>query len=283
MNLLALDIGGTAVKYGCFAKETIFGQFPVKNSDGAESLPERIIEFIAKNPAECIGICVPGPFDFETGTGLMEHKLPSLYKVGLRKKIENEFSGVKAFFIHDAVAFISGVLKSDPGLCNADIAGIMLGTGIGYIHCINGKVEVNKGKTPLHPLWNVPYKSGIAENYVSATAIINKAKEKGYDFNNVKDTFSAAKHGDRILLDIFFETGIQLGELIEMKRKEDGFEKIIIGGQVSKSWDLMREGFEKTSDVLYEVVKEPEKCPLFGIEYCAENGIETIYRVGEPE
>ena len=281
MSLLALDIGGTAVKYGCFAKENIFGQFSVKDSNGTESLPEKILEFIAEHPAECIGICAPGPFDFQTGTGLMEHKLPSLYGVSLREKIENEFPDVKIFFIHDSTAFIFGALENNPNLREENISGIMLGTGLGYIHCVNGKVEVNEGKTPLHPLWNTPYKNGIAENYVSATAIINKAREKGYSFDNVKDIEMAAKQGDDKLLSVFSETGTQLGELIEIKRKQDKFEKLIIGGQVSKGWELFCKNFEEVCDIPYAIVEEPAKCSLFGIKSCAEKGIESIYKDGE--
>ncbi|MEE1047274.1 MAG: ROK family protein [Clostridia bacterium] len=281
MSLLALDIGGTAVKYGCFAEENIFGQFSVKDSNGTESLPKKIFDFIAEHQADCIGICAPGPFDFVTGTGLMEHKLPSLYGVSLRKIIENEFPDVMLFFIHDSTAFIFGALENKPNLREENISGIMLGTGLGYIHCVNGKVEVNAGKTPLHPLWNTPYKNGIAEDYVSATAIINKSREKGYSFDNVKDIEIAAKQGDDKLLSVFSKTGTQLGELIEIKRKQDKFEKLVIGGQVSKGWELMREGFEKACDIPYELVAEPAKCPLFGIKYCAEKGIESIYKDGE--
>lgn len=281
MNLLALDIGGTAVKYGCFAKENIFGQFSVKDANGVELLPKKIIEFIAEHPTDCIGICAPGPFDFQTGMGLMEHKLPSLYGISLRGIIENKFPNVNLFFIHDSTAFILGALQNNPSLRGKAISGIMLGTGLGYVHCINGKVEVNQRKTPLHPLWNTPYRSGIAENYVSATAIINKANENGYSFDNVKDIETAAKKGDKNLLSIFSETGAQLGELIEIKRKEDKFEKLVIGGQVSKGWDLMCKGFEEVCGIPYELVEDPARCPLFGIKYCAENGIDAIYKGGE--
>ena len=276
-----MDIGGTAVKYGCFAKANKFGQFSVKDTNGTESLPEKILEFIEEHPANRIGICSPGPFDFETGTGLMEHKLPSLYGVSLREIIENEFPNVKLFFIHDSTAFIFGALENKPNLREKNVSGVMLGTGLGYIHCVKGKVEVNEGKTPVHPLWNTPYKNGIAENYVSATAIINKSRENGYSFDNVKDIEIAAKQGDDKLLSIFYETGTQLGELIEIKRKEDKFEELIIGGQVSKGWELMQKGFEEVCNIPYKLVGEPAKCPLFGIKYCAEKGIETIYNDGD--
>ena len=277
MNILALDIGGTSVKYGFFNEKAVFGEFSVKDSDGTERLPEKLIECISKYPVDCDGICAPGPFDYEKGIGLMEHKLKSLYKVSLRELILKEHPNKDVFFVHDATAFVLGEVCKNLELMDENVAGVMLGTGLGYIQCDNGKAKINQKKTPSNPLWNRPYKNGIAENYVSATAIINKALSKGYLFNNVKEIAECARKGERQLLDIFFETGEQLGELIEIKKKEDGFKKVIIGGQVSRAWDLMGKSFEKKCSLSYYVVAEPEKSPLWGIKYCAENGIENIY------
>jgi hypothetical protein len=39
----------------------------------------------------------------------------------------------------------------------------------------------------------------------------------------------------------------------------------------------MGKSFEKKCSLPYYVVAEPEKSPLWGIKYCAENGIENIY------
>ena len=87
MNILALDIGGTSVKYGFFNEKAVFGEFSVKDSGGTERLPEKLIECIYKYPVDCVGICAPGPFDYEKGIGLMDHKLKSLYKVTKIKQI----------------------------------------------------------------------------------------------------------------------------------------------------------------------------------------------------
>lgn len=278
MSILALDIGGTAVKYGIFTSKEEYGQFSVLNTDGMEKLPEKIIEFILHHPTDRIGISAPGPFDFETGTSLMEHKLPSLYHVSLQKMIEKECPDTPFFFIHDSTAFILGAIQENKSLSKKNISGIMLGTGLGYVHCINGKIEVNERKTPLHPLWNTPYKSSIAEHYVSATAIIQKAKEKGYVYGGVKELAEMARQGNKQLLDVFFDTGTQLGELVHRIHTRDGFQKLIIGGQVSKAWDLMQIGFEKTCSIMYDLVKNPIHCPLLGIKYCAEKGIKNIYK-----
>ena len=283
MSVLALDIGGTAVKYGCFGESTEFGEFSVKDSDGIEHLPEKILGFISKYNADRIGISVPGPFDFSSGTGLMEHKLKSLYKISLKEMIEKRFPYTELFFIHDATAFILGGIYSGSILSNENVSGVMLGTGLGYVHFADGRVEVNKNKTPLKPLWNKPYKDGIAENYVSATAIINKARAKGYLFDGVREIATAARERNRELAEIFLETGEQLGELVISKQKEDGFEKLFIGGQVSRAWDLMKPGFETTCPISYVLSEDPSKCPIWGIKYCAERGMDGIYKEGKEQ
>ena len=281
MKLLALDIGGTAVKYGIFGHKNEFGEFSVKDGDGVERLPEKIVEFIGAHKADQIGISAPGPFDFESGTGLMEHKLRSLYKISLKDRIKTCFPDTEVFFIHDATAFILGGIYNDPRLSKKDVSGVMLGTGLGYVHSVDGTVEVNKNRTPLNPLWSRPYRDGIAENYVSATAIINKARTKGYSFDGVKEIADAARQGNQELLEIFFETGEQLGELLCAKQKEDGFERLLIGGQVSRAWDLMRQGFERICLIPYDIVNDPSTCPIWGIKYCAEIGMDSIYKEGD--
>lgn len=279
MKLLAFDIGGTAVKYGVFFDNTIkFGEFPIKDQNGDEKLPNKIMEFISQYDAEIIGFCAPGPFDYQSGTGLMKHKLSSLYHVSLRQLIETKFPRVKLFFVHDATAFILGAIFKDPSLSTDNLSGVMLGTGLGYVHVVNGRVEVNQSKVPHTSLWNLPFKDGIAENYVSATAIIQKAKVKGYFFNGVKEIATEARRGDRKLLDIFSETGEQLGELVEIMKTKDGFNNLIIGGQVSRSWDLLKQGFEKKCSVPYKLVADPAKCAVWGIRYCSEIEINDIYK-----
>ena len=79
MKILALDIGGTAVKYGMFQDNNLkFGQFPVKDTDGNENIPKSICSFSKEHMPDVIAISTPGPFDFETGTSMMTHKLLSM-------------------------------------------------------------------------------------------------------------------------------------------------------------------------------------------------------------
>lgn len=281
MKILALDIGGTEVKYGYFGEgNDEYGKFSVIDSDGVERLPQNIIKFIKRFECEHIGICSPGPFDFKTGTGLMEHKLKSLYKVSLKEMIDSECGAIDTVFIHDSTAFILGAICNKPELKNKNISGVMLGTGLGYAYAVCGRVSVSENETPLYTLWNSRYKGGIAEEYVSATAIINHAKKLGYCYDNVLAIATDAKNGNKTLQKLFFEVGKDMGEILNQRQKTDSFESIVIGGQVSLSWALMKNGFESVSEIPCYVVPNPTTCAVDGIKYCILNGKKNIYERG---
>lgn len=262
-NYVVLDIGGTAVKYSYSTpKEAFCGQFSTKGD-----LPLEILSFIKDKPFDYIGVCAPGPFDYETGTSYMEHKLPSLYGIALDALIEKVNPHARRIFIHDGVAFALGVIALEK---EKDFACVMLGTGLGYVICKNGKPQVNAQQTPLNPLWSQKYKSGIVEDYVSSTAILYKCRQCGFDFDNVKQAALKAMEGNAKLRVVFNEVGRDLGKLIEERRKQDGFNKLFVGGQISKSFYLMKDGFQKETDIAYQCVDDPEIRALEGLKYCAD-------------
>lgn len=272
MNIIALDIGGTAVKYGLFFdNKEEFGQFSVYNSVGAEDIQKNLYDFLDNYTPDCIAISVPGPFDFNTGTSEMRHKLTSLYGIGLKKILENKFPETTVLFMHDSASFAYGAMHENPELVKDNFSCVMLGTGIGYVNVVNGVVQLNEKGTPLNPLWNMNYFDGIAEDYVSTKALLAQSEKVGYTFTNVKEMAVSARNGSRDMLDIFRKFGSDLGRCIEIKRKEDSFKKVVFGGQISKSFDLMQSGFETETDVSYTFVRDPSKCALYGLNVYVEN------------
>ena len=282
MKILTLDIGGTAVKYGLFQDNNIkFGQFPVKDTDGNENIPESICSFSKEHMPEVIAISTPGPFDFETGTSLMTHKLLSMHNVCLKDKLQKTVPSAKVLFVHDSTAFAIGVLSEYPELKEKDIAVIMLGTGLGYSFLEKGKALLNKNQTPLHPLWNRPFKDGTSEDYVSTRVLISEAEKFGFGADNVRDISIAARNGDEKLLKVFYYYGKNLGLCVMNAQEKDDFSEVVIGGQISRSWDLMKDGFESECRISYRIVENPERCALYGLSACAENGKEKYYKICE--
>ena len=282
MKILALDIGGTAVKYGLFEGDNQkFGQFPVKDSSGNENIPESICSFSKEHNPDIIAISAPGPFDFESGTSLMKHKLLSMYNISLREELQKVIPTAKVLFVHDSTAFAAGVLKENSALYKKDVAVVMLGTGLGYSFVKKGKVLLNEKQTPLHPLWNRPFNDGISEDYVSAKVLISDAEICGFKTNNVLDIATEARKGNRNLQGVFYNYGKNLGLCVMNAYETDKFSEVVIGGQISLSWDLIKEGFESTCKIKYSTIKNPDKCAIYGLIDCAHNGKEKfcIYEV----
>lgn len=281
MRILALDIGGTAVKYGLLNDDDItFGQFPVRDADGNEDIPKCVCSFSKKHMPDLIAVSAPGPFDFETGTSHMTHKLLSMYNISLKDKLNKALPSAEVTFIHDSTAFAIGALNQISGLKEKNIAFVMLGTGLGYSFCSKGKVLLNENQTPLHPLWNRPFLDGISEDYVSTRALLSAAKNCGCSESSILDMAIKARSGDKKLLDIFFDYGVNLGLCVINAKKYDEFSEIVIGGQISLSFDLIKGGFEKVCKMRYSLINNPDKCAIYGLIDCALNGKENycIYK-----
>lgn len=266
MRMLALDIGGTAVKYGVFySYKPEFGQFPVRDENGIEDVPGNLCKFVCKMDPDFIAVSTPGPFDFEFGISHMKHKLPSLYNVSLKECLEKEAPKSKVYFIHDAAAFALGAMDEMPKLSRKRFASVMLGTGLGYVCSNCGEILLNSLGTPQNRLWSKPFLNGICEDYVSTNRILSDSQSLGYEYASVKEIAEAAKSGNMQLKKVFDDFGRNLGQCIHMARQEDKFECAVIGGQISLSWILMKDGFENVVSIPYELVNDPSKCALYGL------------------
>lgn len=272
MNILTLDVGGTAVKYGVFRDEKeILGQFPVKDEEGKDGIVARLLTFCEEIQPDFLAVSTPGPFDYTTGTSLMKHKLHTLFGISLKELLAEKLPQMQMCFMNDATAFALGVLEEKPHLKTGNVACVMLGTGLGYANVRNGVVQLNYSQTPSSPLWNMPFLDGISEDYISTRALLQAAKDRGYTFSNIKDMADEAKRGNQSLLNVFYDFGRYLGLCLEQKRTDDHFDEVVVGGQISKSFDLMKDGFESATALPHSLVRDTATCALYGLYGYAKN------------
>ncbi len=277
MKILALDVGGTAVKYGVFQNdEKQLGQFPVKDESGKDGIVSRLLDFCSETAPDFLAVSTPGPFNYATGTSLMEHKLHTLYGVCLKDLLAEKLPHMQVAFMNDATAFALGVLEEKPELKARNVACVMLGTGLGYANVLGGVIQLNEQQTPSNPLWNMPFLDGISEDYVSTRALLQAASKQGYTFSNIKDMADEARQGNQPLLDVFYHFGRYLGLCLEQKRTVDRFDEAVIGGQISKSFDLMKDGFESASNLPHSLVHDTAACALYGLYGYAKTNSEVL-------
>ncbi len=251
MNCVMLDIGGTFVKHGMVRKGefTQPGMFPITENGTITQIIQPIVEHLRLNPAGKIAISMPGPADYRAGIMLMKHKFVALYGINLRELLNKEFPESNIVFVHDGVAFMLGEALYGAAKGCTYAAGVMLGTGLGFVLFQNGKVLVHSKLSPLMPLWNTPYGSGIAEDYVSGRGINRRWIEQGGADIGVKEITFCARKGDTRAAELMKETGKMLGQMLTEHLKGQPVERIVIGGQIAKAMDLMMEGFRSTCSI----------------------------------
>ena len=233
-RILALDVGGTSIKSAIFENDEIKVRLPQEPSCSNGSLDEIVAAFRhlidAAGQVDGIGIAMPGPFDMRTGKSSMVEKFGALNGLYLP-----ELLGRKDIrFIQDAAAFLTGeILRGKAGSFRR-VGAITLGTGIGSVAAVDGKLLLNEELRPVaeHALWKRPFKNGTVEDHISTKGILARYPEAG----SVKEIGSLAEAGDKRAVEVWRTVGEDLAEVLSGWIRELSLEYIVAGGQIAKSF-----------------------------------------------
>jgi glucokinase len=245
--VIGVDIGGTHIT-ACMV-DTDTGQIiegtcvrgeidPLQNRDHVIRSWAKTIAACAKQRASSIdrvGIAMPGPFDYEKGishiTGL--HKYECLYGLNVKQLLAAELhiTSNNIRMMNDATAYLAGELKAGAGKDCNHVAGITLGTGLGSAMYENGFFHEGD-------LWCFPFRESRAEEFLSSRWFISEyAKRKKEKVTGVKELASLA-NDDVAARKLFEEFGNTLGEVLKDRFSDHFPERIVIGGNIAKAWDL---------------------------------------------
>ena len=240
---LNLDVGGTFIK--CSDGREI----PVRSEGTEEEISAALRESVCGR-YDYIRVAIPGPFDYRRGIFRMKHKYAAVYGRSFRE-LAGIAPGTEVEFVHDVVGPLMGRLEKDPSLSEGTVALITLGTGLGFAVAADGKIRLSEDLSPADSLWDMPYRDGTLEDYVSKRGILmaygrpGGAVIPGEAGNSltVKDLSEMARGGDKAALEAFREAGRHLSEGAKPVLKQLGVRKVLFGGQISKSLDLMAVDF----------------------------------------
>ena len=229
--ILALDIGGTFIKSALFRNGVMLRklpQLPSRSGGSREEIASAIRGAIRQaGAADRVAVSIPGPFDYAAGIFRMDHKFAAV-----KGSAFSEFSdGLPASFIHDANAFLLGELLHGAARGFLRAGGITLGTGLGAAFAVGGDLQLNAAGSPSAgvTLWNRRYRDGIAEDYVSARALL-----KNFPGKDGKSLAEAAAAGDPAARRAWREYSADLYELLREWRAALETEVIVLGGQLCK-------------------------------------------------
>jgi glucokinase len=276
--LLAFDVGGSHVTAGLCLLETMtvsrMASSPLPESitssafiDLLEDLGERVAVGVA--PPAGASLAFPAPFDYHDGISQMRHKLKNLYGVNLGQALAQRLAWPpeRVCFLNDADAALLGETGGGAAKGIARAAGIMLGTGIGFSFVQNGILDSTApGVPPDSEIWNLPFRDGIVEDFLSSRAIERDYQARTGQHHSVA-VIALRSVSDGTARDVFAAFGRCLGEVIAEALGPLNPEVIVFGGGISRSSHLFlpaarkqlkHSGIRLVSSMLFE------KAPLLG-------------------
>ena len=230
-RILALDVGGTFIKSAVFQAGKpvrILPQIPSCSNGSREDIAAAVRTAVRQaGPVGRIAVSIPGPFDYANGIFRMEHKFAAVKDCAFADFTD----GIPVCFIHDANAFLLGELLHGAGRGFLRVGGISLGTGLGAAFAVGGDLQVNAAGSPADPvsIWKCPFRDGIAEDYVSARALL-----KNFPGMDAKELEDAAANGNMQAKQAWEEYSRNLYELLGEWKKRLSPEIIVLGGQLRK-------------------------------------------------
>lgn len=233
-NKILLDVGGTFIK--CSDGRSI----PVDSNgsrDGIVAAFREACRTDAGSPADVqLRAAVPGPFDYAGGQFLMKHKFAAVYGeyfadlVGIPRE--------NCRFAHDVNCMLLGECGDG---CTVNTALVALGTGLGFAMCVDGKILENELGSPMLSIYNRPFRDGVLEDYASKRGVtrlwLGQFPKQETEIT-VKEIAERARAGEKEAALAFSRMGGILGEILAPIVKEYRIERLLLGGQISRSADL---------------------------------------------
>lgn len=255
--VVALDVGGTTIAAGLVGTDkSVIPPEPMSVPINQEGTMQEILKTIlnvvarvgdmSKKTVLGVGIGMPGgpgDFDHERGISYVKHKFRSLHGQSIKKPLQDALE-LPVYFANDAETFILGARWTTNAKAER-LLGITLGTGLGACYLVGGEAlrtgpEVPKGGE----LWNVPWRGGIVEDFVSRRFIeatyLHECKQHQElpELKSVREIAEAARHGNHGAKHVFDTFAANLGHALALVVPRFRPDIVVVGGQIAKAFDL---------------------------------------------
>jgi predicted NBD/HSP70 family sugar kinase len=198
-KILGIDVGGTKI-----ASAMIETGLELKNLNVASTsqidLVRQIRELIKEHSFDAIGLAMPGQV-LPDGTVVRLPNIAHFQRTNLKNLFEQEFK-VPVSVVNDAKAFAFAESKVGQAQNNNNVAGVILGTGIGVGFVVNQKIYSGK--------------DGVAGEFEHVRLLDGRLIR---DLRHAAGRFSSAK-----------EAGVYLETLLDMVVLSFNPDVIILGG-----------------------------------------------------
>lgn len=263
MKKIGIDIGGTTIKGALFEDENIIKEcaVPTRGKEGREAIFSALLSAIDElfsKEVKGIGISSAGNIDPATGKCVYAtDNLLGWTGADIRGTVEKKYR-VPCKVDNDAVCALKGELLFLPGF--KDVTMLTFGTGVGGASLVCGNIL--RGKKFDAARWGHVCldlkgracncgRTGCAETYLSATALLAEGKKKIPGLQSCKELFERYAAGDDAAREVLKEFGVYLNGLLAIIRTALSPELILLGGGVAQSEEIFRELIENTTDIAF--------------------------------
>lgn len=192
MKILAIDIGGTAIKYGVVNEDfTIESSFevPTEASLGGPHLMNKIMTFVGEfaDRVDCVGISTAGQVNSELGKIIFaSENIPNYTGIEIKKTIQKKFN-LPVKVENDVNAAATAEAHFGSGRGYRDFLCLTYGTGVGGALWLNNKIytgEYFSAGEFGHIVTHTGGKkctcgnNGCYEMYASTRALVNAVREE---------------------------------------------------------------------------------------------------------
>ncbi|OQX60409.1 ROK family protein [candidate division KSB1 bacterium] len=265
---IGVDVGGTKTSAAAISDDgTIVGnilRIPTLAERPRQEVEARLFQVIEKTlrsdsiTAEQIlgiGVGTPGPLDLDSGTILDPWNLPTLHYYPLKQRLEQQF-GLPVFVDNDANCFALGEAYFGQAKNMSVSIGITLGTGLGCGIVIDGKIFQGATGTAAE-IWITPYLDGNFEDILSGRGLVKLYQQITGQKKTAPEIEQAAQQGEKKALEVWQQFGYHLGILLAYLINCIDPEVIVIGGSISKAFELFKGKMRET--VMQNICPKPRE------------------------
>lgn len=283
--VIGIDIGGSHISCSGFRLNNLEmitdTQFAgvINNMEKKDPILKEWAKIINKCISACgvkdmakLGFAMPGPFDYELGIAKFKNneKYESLYNISIKEELPKyiDASKVEMRFINDATAFGVGATSTGKAKNYNKVIALTLGTGFGAAFLKNGIPQTTGTNVPIAGLlWDKPFKTSIADNYLSTRWCTQKYEELSGE--KVKGVKEIVNNNNEWSKRVFHEFGTNMGQFLLPYLERYGPDAMILGGNISKANEfflphLIDELKKKGIHTVVEISEHMENAALFG-------------------
>ncbi|MBO9204909.1 MULTISPECIES: ROK family protein [Niastella] len=182
-------------------------------------------------------LAMPGPFDYTTGICLIneQNKYPLLYGLNVKELLASALGiSINDIYLNnDAACFLQGEVFSGSISGYQPAVSVTLGTGLGTAIYENGAAR-------SADWWNIPFRDGIAEDYLSTRWFVKQYTAiTGNQADGVRQ-LAAQAMSNSLIKGLFAEFGKNLASFLNRFIDSTNARAVVIGGNIAQSYPLFK-------------------------------------------